>query len=323
MTRGHRRLALALVAVAIGLVGPAAVATGASPEPSFAPVQPPTLFQAWLDSEFIVLDAPPGGILQAGFTFWNTRDQDFGEVGGIYAKLHPATGDAPASEATLEEDFPGHVVATFVVPEGGPGEVEVGTRVDICANDVCGEADAPFTLSGVGPPPDADPASLVTAMFLPFVGDTVVGRAFPVTVNIQPRGLWDAGTLPLPDALEVVAAAPGNPTLATAPLLPGAQPGTPWTGHLTIPDTGPVELTVQVPNPDGVARVIAGEPAELTAIEGGRRETSAPLATTAPGPAAPAPGGDDGGIPAIVLVGAILVGLVGVGLVLRRVLADL
>jgi hypothetical protein len=323
MTRGRRLLALALVAVAIGLVGPAAAATGASPEPSFAPVQPPALFQAWLDSEFIVPDAPPGGVLEAGFTFWNTRSQDFGGIGGVYARMRPATGDAAPSEATIEEDFPGHVIATFVVPEGGPGAVEVGTRVDTCVNDVCGEAEAPFTISGVGPPPNADPASLVTASFLPFVGDTVVGRAFPVTVNVQPRGLWDAGALPLPDALEVVAAAPANPTLASAPLVPGAQPGAPWTGRLTIPQLGPVELTVHVPNPDGVGRVIAGEPAELTAIEGGRPGTSAPVATAAPGPEAPVAGGDEGGIPAIVMVGSVVVGLVGVGLVLRRVLADL
>jgi hypothetical protein len=323
MTRGGRLLALALAAVAIGLVGPAAIATGASPEPSFAPVRPPALFQAWLDSEFIVPDAPPGGVLQAGFTFWNTRDHDFGEIGGIYARMRPATGDAAPSEATIEADFPGHVTATFVVPEGGPGEIEVGTRVDTCTNEVCGEADAPYTLSGVGPPPDADPASLVTAQFTPFVGDTVVGRAFPVAVMIQPRGLWDLVALPLPDALEVVASAPGNPTLASAPLLPGAEPGTPWTGRLTIPETGPVELTVQVQNPAGVASVIAGEPAELTAIEGGRRETSGTAATSTAAPAAPAVAGDEGGIPMLVIIGLVVVALFGVGLVLRRVLADL
>jgi hypothetical protein len=323
MTRGRRLLALALAAVAIGVVGPGAVATGASPEPSFAPVSPPALFQAWLDAEFIVPDAPPGGVLQAGFTFWNTRDRDFGEVGGIYAQMRPATGDAPPSEATIESDFPGHVVATFVVPDGGPGEVEVGTRVDICANDVCGEADAPFTISGVGPPPDADPASLVFTQFTPFVGDTVVGRAFPVTVIIQPRGLWDFGALPLPDELEVVASVPGNPALASAPLLPGTELGAPWTGHLTIPETGPVKLTVQVPNPGGVARVIAGEPAELNAIEGGRRETSAPAASSTPAPGSPVAAGDGGGIPTPVIIGLVVVALVGLGLVLRRVLADL
>ena len=112
-------------------------------------------------------------------------------------------------------------------------------------------------ISGVGPPPEADPAALVTAQFLPFVGDTVAGRTFSVAVNIQPRGLWDFTALPLPDALEVVASHPGEPALASAPLLPGAQPGTPCSGRLTIPETGPVELTVQVPNPDGVAGVVA------------------------------------------------------------------
>jgi hypothetical protein len=275
-----------------------------------------------------VPDAPPGGVLQAGFTFWNSRDRDFGELGGIYAKLRPASGDAPPSEATIEADFPGHVIASFVVPEGGPGEVEVGTRVNACIEGGgCGDVDAPFTISGIGPPPDADPATLVTATFLPFVGDTVADRTFPVAVDIQPRGLWDLTAIPLPGALEVVAGRPGQPALASAPLLPGAQPGTPYTGRLTIPETGPVELTVTVPNPDGVARVIEGAPAELSVIEGGRRESSGPGATTTPAPAAPAgadrQGDGEGGIPALAILGVVVVVLIGGWLVLRRVLADL
>lgn len=288
-------------------------------------MRPPAIFQAWLDAEFVVPNAPPGGVLQAGFTFWNSREQDFGEIGGIYATLRPASGDAPPSEATIELDFPGHVIASFVVPAGGPGEVEVGTRINACTEAGCGDADAPFTISGVGPPPHADPAALVTAAFLPLVGDTVAGRAFPVAVNIQPRGLWDVTAIPLPGALEVVASAPGRPAIASAPLLPGPEPGTPYSGRLTIPEAGPVELTVAVPNPDGMASVIAGEPAELTVIGADRRESSAPVATKTPAPAAPvAPAaGGEGGIPTVVIIGVAVAALVGVGLVLRRFLADL
>jgi hypothetical protein len=323
MTRGRSRLALALTGVAIGLVGPAAIASAASPEPSFAPVRPPAIFQAWLDSEFIVPDAPPGGVLQAGFTFWNSREQDFGEIGGIYAKLSPASGDAPPSEATIESDFPGHVLASFIMPEGGPGEVEVGTRIDACTEAGCGDVDAPFTISGTGPPPDADPATLLTAEFLPFGGDTVAGRTFPVNVIIRPRGLWDFAAIELPEALEIVASAPGQPALASAPLLPGTEPGTPYSGRLTISETGPVELSVVVARGDGATQVIDGEPAELTVIEGGRRQSTepAPAETGAPAPAAPA--ADEGGVPMVVIVGIVGVAVIGAGLVLRRVLADL
>ena len=260
MTRGRRHLALALAAVAILLLAPAPIALGADPSPSFAPVRPPAIFQACSTPSSSCPTPRPVASSRPGSRSGTVAPGISGEIGGIYARLKPAQGDAPPSEATIEPDFPGHVIASFVVPEGGPGDVEVGMLIDACTEAGCGEADAPFTISGVGPPPEADPAALVTAQFLPFVGDTVAGRTFPVAVNIQPRGLWDFTALPLPDALEVVASHPGEPALASAPLLPGAQPGDAVTGRLTIPETGPVELTVQVPNPDGVAGVVAGEP---------------------------------------------------------------
>ena len=173
-------------------------------------------------------DAPPGGVLQAGFTFWNSRARDFGEIGGIYARLKPAQGDAPPSEATIEPDFPGHVIASFVVPEGGPGDVEVGMLIDACTEAGCGEADAPFDLRRRAA--EADPAALVTAQFLPFVGDTVAGRTFSGRGQhpaARTLGLHRAATARRPGGRREP---PRRAGLASAPLLPGAQPGTPAAG---------------------------------------------------------------------------------------------
>ena len=120
--------------------------------------------------------------------------------------MHPGSGDAPASEASLQADFAGHVVADMVVPEGGPGDVEVGMIVPACVEGGgCSDQRAPFEIAGVGAPPEAAPEDLIGAEILPLVGDTVVGREFPVAVNVEPRGLWDVSALPLPDHLLVVA----------------------------------------------------------------------------------------------------------------------
>src|SRR4029079_12401406 len=81
----------------------------------------PEGLQVWLDSDSLTPDAPPGGVLQVGYTFWDTRVGDFPNVEGPYVKLHPAKGKAAPSEAIIEQDFPGHVLATVTVPEGGVG----------------------------------------------------------------------------------------------------------------------------------------------------------------------------------------------------------
>ena len=215
-------------------------AAAASPPP--APGTPEGL-QVWLDSDSITPDAPPGGVVQVGFTFWDTRVGDFPNVEGPYVKLHPAKGKAAPSEATIEQDFPGHVLATVEVPQGGVGAVEVGLRAD--------GKDTPLTIAGTGPPPAAPVQNLVSATIQPLVGDTVAGRAFPLTVEVQPRGLYDQSALPMPDDVTAVARHPGGPGLSTGDLRRTGDLGTPYTGKLTIPETGDVEIAIQIPAAGG------------------------------------------------------------------------
>jgi hypothetical protein len=330
--RGLARLAAGGLVILAAASPPSVMA--ADPSPSLAPIRPPGNIQAWLDSEFITPDAPPGGVLEAGFSFWDTRGRQFFDLGGangVYVLMHPGSGDAPASEASLQADFAGHVVADMVVPEGGPGDVEVGMIVPACVEGSgCSDQRAPFEIAGVGAPPEAAPEDLIGAEILPLVGDTVVGREFPVSVNVMPRGLWDASTLPLPDHLLVVARHPGGAELATGELRPGATPGTPYTGRLTIPETGDVEIAVAIPLDLGGSREVEGSAVERTVIEGGRRESAAPGAAASE-PAAPLPTGGGAGGPAastgevpsfvwVLGIGALAVGGV---LVLSRVLRDL
>jgi hypothetical protein len=87
------------------------------------------------------------------------------------------------------------------VPEGGVGKLEVGLRA--------GGKDTPLTIAGTGPPPAAPPQDLIIATIEPLVGDTVVDRAFPLTVVVNSRGLYDQSALPLPDEVIAVARHPG------------------------------------------------------------------------------------------------------------------
>ena len=290
-----------------------AAAASASPAPGT-----PEGLQVWLDSDSITPDAPPGGVVQVGFTFWDTRVGDFPNVEGPYVKLHPARGKAAPSEATIEQDFPGHVLATVEVPQGGVGAVEVGIR--------SGGKDTPLTIAGTGPPPAAPVQDLVSATIQPLVGDTVAGRAFPLTVEVQPRGLYDQSALPMPDDVTAVARHPGGPGLSTGDLRRTGDLGTPYTGKLTIPETGDVEIAIQLAAPGGGNYEVPGSVITRTVIEGGPKSAppaqapaSAAAVPTSPQPAA----ATSGGIPPIAWVLGIGVVVVVLVLVGRRVLADL
>jgi hypothetical protein len=288
----------------------------AAASPSPAPGTPEGL-QVWLDSDSITPDAPPGGVVQVGFTFWDTRVGDFPNVESPYVKLHPAKGKAAPSKATIEQDFPGHVLATVEVPQGGVGAVEVGIRA--------GGKDIPLTIAGTGPPPAAPVQNLVIATIQPLVGDTVAGRAFPLTVEVQPRGLYDQSAVPLPNDVTAVARHPGGPGLSTGDLRRTGDLGTPYTGKLTIPETGDVEIAIQVPVAGGGNYEVPGSVITRTVIEGGPK-SAAPAqapASAAPVPTSPQPAAAAGGIPAIAWLLGIGVVVVVLALVGRRVLADL
>ncbi|MFL5770664.1 MAG: hypothetical protein ACJ765_11350 [Chloroflexota bacterium] len=323
--RAYWRLAWAAPALGVLAVSwaPAALAADPTSVPSLPPIEAPPNIQAWLDSDFITPDAPAGGLLQAGFSFWDTRGAEFFQPGDIYVRMRPGTGKAPPSEAKIENDFPGHVVATIEVPEGGPGDVEVGMLVPACIEGgACSDQEAPFKVAGTGPPPDAPLTDLISATFQPLVGDTIAGREFPVAVDVVPRGQWNFADMPLPDHLVVVARANDGTELSTGDLSAPSTPGRPYTGRLTIPETGNAVLVVAVPRDDGSHIALKGSELPLAVIEGGRRESPAPSASA--GPASPRPpGSTPDGIPPIAWVIGIGGAAVAAFFVLRRLLADL
>ena len=234
-------------------------------------------------------------MLEAGVTFWNPVTDDFTAVDGVFARLRPAKGKAPASEGTVNADFPGHVVIRLVVPKGGPGSMVIGSHT------VAGDEIIP--LSGTGPPPRATADQLVAASFHPFVGSIVAGRPYPVVVDVQPRGEWELAALPSLNGLSVVASVGGR-QVAIAPLVEDSAPGTPFRGQVTLPDPGDAELSVALTRPDGSTGIVSRTPVSVTAAGGTRP-------TTAPESPAPPPSGE--GVPVIawLVIAALVVGLFG------------
>jgi hypothetical protein len=314
-------VALCLTALALGLAGSPPPVAAASPAPSA--IAPPTAnaFQVWLDAEFMAPDAPPGSVLRAGFTLWSPRQREFFPVGGLGIRLHPASGDAEPAVANVESDFDGHLIADFVVPEGGPGRVEVVTTAQTCTADgTCSETLVPIPIEGTGPPPDADPRLLVSATIQPFVGDVMAGRATPVTVEVLPRGLWEMSALRLPDHLVVAAGRRGEEPLASAEILPVGTTAREYTGRLTVPEGGELTLTVAVPGDDGVDRLIAGSEFLVSVIGGGGPAAASPSAAS---PTTPDGTADPAALPPVAWLLGLAVILVAAVVVLRRVLADL
>jgi hypothetical protein len=319
MSMGPSRLRrAALAAFGLGLLTggsiPATLAASPSPAAESSPTpQPFPGIEAWLDAD-IRSNARPGSVVKAGITFWDTEAHALAPVGGVYVLLWPAEGDAEPSVGAATSDFGGHIVTEFVVPEGGPGVIEVGVQGRFCTDDgTCTDENLPYTIAGSGPPPEADPATLLDATFQPIVGDIVADREFPVTAEVFPRGLWDAGAITFPDLLLATATFRGV-DIATADLRPSGPPGSPYDGRLTIPEPGGMALTVAVPRPGGESQMIATSTKAITVIE---RESGTEVDPVEPGAA-----DSEGEIPLAVWLVGIGV-LVAVGLVARRVLADL
>jgi len=325
---------LAALVAASALTG---AAVGASP-PALA-TSPPALaallptrdslgpIEVWLDADFITPDAPPGGTLEAGFTFWDLGQLALKPVDGVYVRLRPAKGAAAASEGRIRPDFPGHVVADLVVPKGGPGKVEVGIHGQACdADGTCTPADIPLPIAGKGPPTGAPALDLLSGAIHDLVGDIVAARPFPVTADVAPRGLWDVRDVGMPDSVDVVAFLPDDPSGAmfgSGALVRQGGVGTPYTGTMTVRATGNVELAVAL-NIAGSELVIAGERKPVTVLAAGNRPSTAPAATeqAAPVPARPDPAATSDGIPPIVWLLAIAVVVIGGGYLVLRFLAD-
>ena len=313
------RVGLSGLVAAMTLASSTLVAAAASPAPED---QFPTM-EAWLDTaQFAPPDAPPGGMIQVGITFWDTHQHELTPIEGLEVRLKPAKGKAAPSIATVTWDWPGHAVADLKVPPGGPGKLELGVHILACsAPGDCADTVLPLDIAGSGPPPDAPLAELLTARFHPVVGDVVARRTFPVAVDIIARGFYDYDALPLANGIVVTASNQAGEELASDTLVQQRAAGTPFQGHLTIAQTGDVELAAALPGANGAPnQPIADETLAVTVIEGGRRESASPA------PAAPAPDSPtepQGGIPLAAWVAGIAALMVGGGLILRRVLADL
>ena len=325
-----RALARAVLLAAVGSSIVAGAAVGASPPAPAASL--PTRdslgqIQVWLDSDFITPDAPPGGSLEAGFTFWDLGQLALKPVDGVYVRLRPAKGSAAPSEGQITADFPGHVVAVLVVPKGGPGKVEVGIHGQTCdANGTCRPADIPLPISGTGPPTGAPALDLVMGSIHDFVGDIVAARPFPVTADVMPRGLWEAADVGLTDTVDVVAFLPNDPSGAmfgSGELTRQGDVGTPYTGTMTVRTTGNVELAVAL-RIGGSDLVIAGERKTITVLDVGVRPSTAPAgsAQAAPLPPPQNPAAPSDGLPPIVWIVLIAVVVIGGGYLLLRFLAD-
>ena len=150
------------------------------------------------------------------------------------------------------------------MPAGGPGRLELGVHGP--------GGDRPLRIAGVGPPADAPLVDLLQTQLQDIVGDVVAGRPFPLAVSLGPRGWWNFEALHLPDRLVVSAAHPGGTELSSTELLPDGPVGAPYTGHLTIPETGDIELTFLLPGANGQPdTVITASPTPIQVIESGVR----------------------------------------------------
>jgi len=315
-----RRVARWLLPVALAVAGPWAggSASGASPSPAPPDAADLAHVEAWLDAGIADLppDAPAGGTFETGITFWDATRHDFAAVGGVHARLHPATGTARPTEASIEADRVGHVVIHVKVPKGGPGSLEVSAVAD-------GHT-VPLAIAGIGPPSGAAPEMLLTATTHPFVGDIVAGRAFPVAVDIGGWGEWGVDTLPVPDHLVAVVGTAAQPSIVIAELRQGTGVDPAYTGHLTIPDVGPATIDIAVPNAGGALAPIPGSTVAVSVIAGGRESPSsnaiAAPAPVAAGGQAPGPAGEIPVIVWIIAIGAVVVVLGALGL---RRLGDL
>jgi hypothetical protein len=315
------RFSLSSLVAAMTLASSTLVTAAASPAPED---QFPTI-QAWLDTEqFGPPDAPAGGMIQVGITVWDTHQHELTPIEGLEVRLKPAKGKAPSSVATVTWDWPGHAVADLTVPPGGPGKIELGVHILACsAPGDCVDTVLPLDIAGSGPPPDAPLAELLVARFHPIVGDVVAGRTFPVAVDMIARGFYDYDALPLANGIVVRASNGAGDKLASDTLVQQRAAGTPFQGHLTIAETGDVVLAAALPGTNGGPdQPIADATLDVTVIEGGRRESASP-APAAPAAPSESPADSQGGIPLVAWVVGIGALVVGGGLVLRRVLADL
>ena len=267
--------------------------------------------EVWLDQP-IPTDVSAGASILVGFTLWDNETAQLFPMEGLYLRLHPATGKARPTAAETRSDWPGHILANVIVPKGGPGAIETGISGRACTTDgTCTDANFPFTLGGVGPPPEAPHSILIEARLRPLVQPVIAGRPVEVAMSLVPRAAWDPATIGLPDRLIVFARNGTGPDLASTEIRRGAGPVDLYRGQITIPDPGDVALMFAIPGNGAEDDVIQSATIRIKVVE--PVDSSPPAAVADPG---------QGDVPWPLIGGGAAVLLLA-SLVIRRVFADL
>jgi hypothetical protein len=245
-----RQIALGLAASGLlAVLGWPVPALGAgSPSVPPAPsVQPDPTTEIWLDTP---LDdaAVAGTLIHVPMTVWDTQRHQLSDLATTDARLLPRAGGAPATTATARADWPGHLVLDIEVPEGGAGELQIGYPGQACVpGGDCTPAFIPFTMGGIGPPPDAPTSALVVATLEIRPDPPEAGRATATSVQLVPKGTWPVELLGLPPSIEIAAGPAGEPDVAVATLHRAVGPDARFEGTLTLPAAGEVGLTARIP----------------------------------------------------------------------------
>jgi hypothetical protein len=318
-SRAPRALGPAAVAGLLAVLALAPVSGVLAAGPTPEPVDPFPTIETWIDAPVEAPpDAPAGGLVSVGATFWNARDHALFGINGLNVRLYPRTGHAKPSVAKALQDVPGHILAQLKIPKGGAGRVEIVTSGQECAADGsnCHEVDIPLKIAGTGPPPDAPPGDLVTAELLPITGDVVAGRPASIAVLLHQIGLWTAESFALPDNIEVTSTKVGGGRLGSARLQQDPPaPGQPYQGTIRIPEPGNIVLAAAFVDSGGRTQPIQGVLGPIQVIGTAVRADGSsprPSATAAPADA-PGPGdaATDAGPPwvPIALVVVLVLGL--------------
>jgi MYXO-CTERM domain-containing protein len=226
-------LAVLVASSAASTVAAASPAASASAEPDFGAY--PNI-EVWFD-QAVPADARAGSKVEIGFTIWDSHQAQFFAISGLILQLEPKSGKAAPTEAETRSDWPGHLVATVVIPKGGPGTPVVIVR---------DHGDRPLRTGGTGPPVSAPLSSLVGAeVHLPS-GNAIAGQPLDLVVDVRPLLQWDP-PVGLPDRLVVIASLGRGPDIANSEIRRAAGSTTTFAGPITVPQAGDVELVFAFP----------------------------------------------------------------------------
>jgi hypothetical protein len=275
-------------------------------DPSPSPDAPLLELQAWLD-EPLPSDAEPGTQLRIGALLWDRVHNTTAGASPTFVRLYPASGDGAPVEAAASPDWPGHVVATLMVPDGGPGRVEVRLRGTACTQDGCEVSDALFDLQGVGPPEGAPLPSIVDADIEPLVPTFTAGQATEVDVVLRPDVDWP--DLARPGRLFVLVRQPRGDQFEAVPANLVDEAGRRYRATITLPEVGRyiLEASMEEGRAAGDLFVASALAVEAVAPALASSDPSPSPTTGAPGEAA-----DPGVLPLAIVAAVAVVASLGI-----------